>query len=82
LGGVPRKRLFFGCNLWRHVIGSFRYSGLKSFSEIAGEDFMFDSLAEKIKHDEHLQISNAERYTRWVGVAILSVAVFGGLFYL
>jgi hypothetical protein len=41
---------------------------------------MFDSLAEQIKHDEHLQISNAERYTRWVAVAIVSVAVFGGLY--
>lgn len=42
---------------------------------------MFESLAEQIKHDEHLQVSNAERYTRWVAVAVLSVVIFGGLYY-
>ena len=42
---------------------------------------MFDCLADQIRHDEHLQITNKERYTRWLAVAVLSVVVFGGLYY-
>jgi len=42
---------------------------------------MFDSLADQIRNDEHLQITNAERYTRWAAVAVLSVVVFGGLYF-
>ena len=41
---------------------------------------MFDSLADQIRHDEHLQVSNRERYVRWFAVAMLSVVVFGGLY--
>lgn len=42
---------------------------------------MFDSLADQIRHDEHLEVSNKERYARWLAVAVLSVVIFGGLYY-
>jgi hypothetical protein len=42
---------------------------------------MFDSLADQIRQDEHLQVSNAERYLRWCTVAVLSIVIFGGLYY-
>ena len=42
---------------------------------------MFDSLADQIRHDEHLQVSNRQRYIRWFAVAVLSVVIFGGLYY-
>lgn len=41
---------------------------------------MFDSLADQIRRDEHLQVSNNERLVRWLAVAIVSVAIFGGLY--
>ncbi len=41
---------------------------------------MFDCLADQIRHDEHVQVSNAERYARWFAVTVLSVVVFGGLY--
>jgi hypothetical protein len=40
---------------------------------------MFDSLAEQIRHDEHLQVSNLERAARWTVVAVLSLVIFGGV---
>lgn len=42
---------------------------------------MFDSLAEQMRHDEHEQVSNRERMIRWLAVAVLSVLVFGGLYF-
>lgn len=42
---------------------------------------MFDCLADQIRHDEHVQVSNLERYARWFAVAILSVTIFGGLYF-
>jgi Ni,Fe-hydrogenase I cytochrome b subunit len=42
---------------------------------------MFDSLDEQIKHDEHEVTSNKERILRWVMVLIVSVLVFGGLYF-
>ena len=41
---------------------------------------MFDSLADQIRHDEHLQVSNSERLVRWLAVAVASVVIFGGLY--
>ena len=41
---------------------------------------MFDSLADQIKHDEHLRISNNERIVYWFMVALISVLGFGGLY--
>ena len=42
---------------------------------------MFDCLADQIKHDEHLEVSNRERMVRWLTVAVLSVVIFGGVYY-
>jgi hypothetical protein len=42
---------------------------------------MFDTLSDQIRHDEHVQISNNERLVRWFVVAIVSLLVFGGLYF-
>jgi len=42
---------------------------------------MFDCLADQIRNDEHLQISNTERYVRWFAVALLSTGIFGGIYF-
>ena len=41
---------------------------------------MFDSLADRIKHDEQEQVGSAERFLRWAAIAVLSVVAFGGLY--
>ena len=40
---------------------------------------MFDSLAEQMRRDDHLEISSLERTIRWTAVGVLSVVVFGGI---
>lgn len=42
---------------------------------------MFDSLADRIREDEHKEVKTTERVIRWVAVAVVSVALFGGLYY-
>jgi hypothetical protein len=42
---------------------------------------MFDSLDETIKHDEQEQTSKKERYLIWLAVAVVSILVFGGLYF-
>jgi hypothetical protein len=42
---------------------------------------MFDSLADRIKADEHQQVNNTERVIRWLAVIVLSVLLFGGLYF-
>lgn len=41
---------------------------------------MFDSLADQMRRDEHLEVSNNERWVRWCIVAVVSVVIFGGLY--
>jgi hypothetical protein len=41
---------------------------------------MFDSLDEQIKADAHAASSTKERVFMWLAIAIVSVAVFGGLY--
>ena len=41
---------------------------------------MFDSLADQIKHDEHEQVSNRERWIRYSVIAVLSIALFLALY--
>ena len=41
---------------------------------------MFDSLADRIREDDHQAVNNTERYLRWAAVIVISIAVFGGLF--
>jgi hypothetical protein len=42
---------------------------------------MFDSLADRMREDEHQQTNNTERIIRYVAVAVISVLLFGGLYY-
>jgi len=42
---------------------------------------MFDSLADRIKEDDHKAVNNTERYLRWVFVALISLVLFGALFF-
>jgi len=42
---------------------------------------MFDSLDEKMKHDDAVEISRKERIVRWVAIAVLSILLFGGLYF-
>jgi hypothetical protein len=42
---------------------------------------MFDSLADRMKADDHQEVNNTERAIRWVAVAVLSILLFGGLYF-
>jgi len=40
---------------------------------------MFDSLADRIREDE--QLSASQRYLRWAAILVISVVLFGGLYF-
>lgn len=42
---------------------------------------MFDSLDERIKHDDAEEVTPKERVMKGVVVALLSVLLFGGLYF-
>jgi hypothetical protein len=42
---------------------------------------MFDSLADRIREDEHKTVNNTERLVRWLVVAVVTLLLFGGLYY-
>jgi len=42
---------------------------------------MFDSLDEQIRADEHRAVSNTERMIRWALILIITLVVFGGLYW-
>lgn len=42
---------------------------------------MFDSLDEQIKLDEHKAVSGTERMVRWLLVALVTLIIFGGLYF-
>jgi hypothetical protein len=42
---------------------------------------MFDSLEEQMKHDAKEASTARERILLWISVAVVSIAVFGGLYY-
>jgi hypothetical protein len=42
---------------------------------------MFDSLEEKMKHDDATAASLRQRITKWVVIAIVAVAVFGAIYF-
>jgi len=42
---------------------------------------MFDSLDEQIKHDEHEATTPRERVLVWLSVAVISIALFSGLYF-
>jgi lipid-A-disaccharide synthase-like uncharacterized protein len=41
---------------------------------------VFDSLSDRMKQDEQLEVNKLERFLRWGLVALLSVMLFGGLY--
>jgi len=42
---------------------------------------MFDSLADKMKEDDKAQVSTTEKAVRGLAVAVLSILLFGGLYF-
>ena len=42
---------------------------------------MFDSLDETMKHDEQAASSNKERMLLWAAIALVSILVFGGVYF-
>lgn len=42
---------------------------------------MFDSLADRIREDDRKEVSRTQRIIQWVAIALISFAVFGGLYY-
>jgi hypothetical protein len=40
---------------------------------------MFDSLADRIREDE--QMTSSQRYIRWAAVLVISIVLFGGLYF-
>jgi hypothetical protein len=40
---------------------------------------MFDSLADRIREDE--QMTASQRYIRWAAVLLISIVLFGGLYF-
>ena len=42
---------------------------------------MFDSLADRIREDEHKDVGNRERVISYLAIVVLSVLLFGGLYF-
>jgi hypothetical protein len=42
---------------------------------------MFDSLSDQMKHDDAETTKTSERVIRWLAVAVISVLLFGGLYF-
>jgi len=42
---------------------------------------VFDSLADRIRQDEHAEVNNTERAIRYLVVLVVSVLLFGGLYF-
>ena len=40
---------------------------------------MFDSLADRIREDE--QLTSSQRYIRWAANVVISIVLFGGLYF-
>ena len=70
----PAYNLIGTSILDRVLIGAFSYW---PFKEVP----MFDSLADRIRQDEHKEVNTTERVIRWVVIAVVSIVVFGGLYY-
>lgn len=41
---------------------------------------MFDSLADRIRADEHQEVKTSERIIKIIVISVLSVLLFGGLY--
>ena len=42
---------------------------------------MFDTLADRIRADEHSEVNRTERIVRMVAVVVISFVLFGGLYF-
>jgi Ni,Fe-hydrogenase I cytochrome b subunit len=42
---------------------------------------MFDSLPDQMKHDDAETTKTSERLIRWLAVLVISVLLFGGLYF-
>jgi hypothetical protein len=42
---------------------------------------MFDSLADRIRHDEHEAVNNTERTVRYLITAVVAIVLFAGLYF-
>ena len=42
---------------------------------------MFDSLADRMKQDEKLEVNSTEKTLRLIAVAVISVLLFGGVYF-
>ncbi len=42
---------------------------------------MFDSLADRMKQDQRREVNTTERMIRMVAVVVISVVLFGGLYF-
>jgi uncharacterized membrane protein len=42
---------------------------------------MFDSLADRMKQDQKLEVNTTERAIRMIAVVVISVVLFGGLYF-
>jgi len=54
---------------------------LKPPSYIREATVMFDSLDERIRHDAAIEKNTGERLFEGITIAVLSVLLFGGLYY-
>ena len=61
----------------------YSYNGVAASTGLPNPEggVMFDMLSDQMKRDDHLQISNNERLVYWLVVVIVSVLVFGGLYF-
>jgi hypothetical protein len=41
---------------------------------------MFDSLADRMREDDHQEVKTSERVIRWLLISVLSIVLFGGLY--
>lgn len=41
---------------------------------------MFDSLADRMREDEHQEVKTSERVIRWIVISVVSILLFGGLY--
>jgi hypothetical protein len=42
---------------------------------------MFESLADRIREDDHKEVGNRERVIKDLAISVLSVLLFGGLYF-
>jgi hypothetical protein len=42
---------------------------------------MFDTLADKMRQDDAKETTRSERVIRWIMVGVVSVVLFGGLYF-